>query len=754
MPGATSRPASPPPTLTLDVLPMAAAALDARHCVTHANASFHELLAAAGNIQGMRLSDVFEAAGVVSFDTSSGKIFRLERSGATHAFQLTLQAHDAGAIAFLSDITEARLAAVQSHMAEDVRSQLMHDAEIGLWRYDPDTDLYHFPSELSLGHGGGGAPTPRATLQLIQHRDDRAKDDDIRERITREGGVAESEMRYLAAEGGWKHLRVLYRAGARLASGRYEMFGVSLDVTLLARARDAANLSAQRLDLALKASHAGVFEYDYKNDRYWVSAEFAALVGPEAMATFESEPFAFMSPEDRDRALDLGRHAYEGLAVEPINVRLRRPDGERWVRIYFEVERSGGRARRGVGLMIDIDEAMRQEIALREAREAAEAATRAKSDFLASVSHEIRTPMNGIVGVLNLLRQERLTPDGRQLLGEALGCTEMLSGLINDVLDFSKIEAGKLELSPAPTDCAQAAEGVARLLRPQAAEKGLALRTCIAGEVGWAMVDPVRLRQCLFNIIGNAVKFTSEGSVEVRVTAPCPDRLRFEVEDTGIGVPEDARARLFDRFQQVDGGTTRRFGGTGLGLAISRQLARMMGGDLDYASCEGQGSTFWFEIDAPATAAPAAEGGAADDDAPLTGLRVLVVDDNRVNRLVGVKTLQALGAEAEAVESGEAAVEAVRTQGFDLVLMDINMPGMDGLEATRRIRRLDGAAGQIPIVALTADVMRHQHASYFAAGMNGVAPKPFSPAQLLAELTRLAGAPQPASESPASTRSA
>jgi signal transduction histidine kinase len=420
-----------------------------------------------------------------------------------------------------------------------------------------------------------------------------------------------------------------------------------------------------------------------------------------------------------------------------------RPDGPRWMKLYFEVEHTpDGRPRRGVGLMIDIDDSKRQELAVGEARRAAEAATEAKSDFLASVSHEIRTPMNGIVGVLNLLKRENLTADGRQLLDEALGCTEMLSQLINDVLDFSKIEAGRLDLSPATVDPVAITESVLNLIRPQAADKGLYLRARFSEGLDWAEIDPVRLRQCLFNIIGNAVKFTEQGGVEVRLSClgdGAARRLRCEVEDTGIGVPESARSSLFDRFQQVDGGSTRRFGGTGLGLAISRQLTRMMGGDLDYASREGEGSTFWFEIAAPAALAPAAE--AADDaaNAPLSGLKVLVVDDNRVNRLVGVKSLAAMGADAEAVDSGAAAIEAVGTTPFDLILMDVNMPGMDGLEATRRIRGLGTAAAAIPILALTADVMRHQHAAYLAAGMNGVVPKPFSPAQLLMEVARLAG---------------
>jgi len=318
----------------------------------------------------------------------------------------------------------------------------------------------------------------------------------------------------------------------------------------------------------------------------------------------------------------------------------------------------------------------------------------------------------------------------------------MLSQLINDVLDFSKIEAGKLDLNPATVDPKAITESVVNLIRTQAEDKGLYLRARFGEGIGWAEIDPVRLRQCLFNIIGNAVKFTERGGVEVRLSAlgdGAERKLRCEVEDTGIGVPDSARARMFDRFQQVEGGTTRRFGGTGLGLAISRQLARMMGGDLDYASRDGEGSTFWFEIAAPAAAAPASEAANPVDSAPLSGLKVLVVDDNRVNRLVGVKSLNALGAEAEAVDSGAAAIEAVRTTDFDLILMDVNMPGMDGLEATRRIRALGLAGAAIPIIALTADVMRHQHDAYLAAGMNGLVPKPFAPAQLLAEIMRLAG---------------
>jgi CheY-like chemotaxis protein len=316
----------------------------------------------------------------------------------------------------------------------------------------------------------------------------------------------------------------------------------------------------------------------------------------------------------------------------------------------------------------------------------------------------------------------------------------MLAQLINDVLDFSKMEAGKLEISPIPTDPAEVMASVVSLLQPQADAKNLYLRA-EAEPMGWALIDPLRFRQCLFNVIGNAVKFTQDGGVTVRlglVGEAERRKLRCEVEDTGIGIPPEAQVALFDRFAQADTGTTRRFGGTGLGLAISRSLARMMGGNMGFDSVEGSGSTFWFEIEAPPTEALVAAPQADLAEAPLEGLHVLIVDDNRTNRIVGMKTLQALGAEADTADSGQAAISAMSVTAYDLVLMDINMPGMDGMEATRRIRELGGERAQTPIIALTADVMSHHTAAYRAAGMNGFVPKPFSPTELLAEVLRLA----------------
>jgi CheY-like chemotaxis protein len=256
--------------------------------------------------------------------------------------------------------------------------------------------------------------------------------------------------------------------------------------------------------------------------------------------------------------------------------------------------------------------------------------------------------------------------------------------------------------------------------------------------------DPVRLRQALFNLIGNAVKFTERGGVVVRFGRTPEGQLRFEVEDSGVGVPAAAQAHIFDRFNQGDASTTRRFGGSGLGLAITRKLAGLMGGDVGFRSVEGRGSTFWLDIAAaPAQPEAAAQ---APADGVLDGLRILVVEDNPTNRIIATKLLEQLGASVETAADGFLGVEAAAHGGFDLILMDVQMPGMDGLEAARRIRALPAPVGATPIVALTANVLSHQSQAYLAAGMNGVVGKPISPAALLQEVARLGGAEAPAAQ--------
>jgi CheY-like chemotaxis protein len=312
----------------------------------------------------------------------------------------------------------------------------------------------------------------------------------------------------------------------------------------------------------------------------------------------------------------------------------------------------------------------------------------------------------------------------------------MLAELLNDVIDFSKIEAGRLELADEPVDPAALVAGVVRLLEPQARAKDLRIIVQCDPGLGWVRSDPVRLRQALFNLVGNAVKFTETGHVLVRTLRPEAGRLRFEIEDTGVGIPKRAQARLFERFNQADASTTRKFGGSGLGLAITRRLAELMGGDVGFKSAEGQGSTFWIDVGADATPAPAE---AVESAATvLEGVRILVVEDNATNRLIATKLLENLGADVVTACDGYAGVEAAEHGAFDLILMDIQMPGIDGVEAARRIRTLGGVAAETPIVALTANVLAHQRQSYLDAGMDGVVGKPIAPGALVAEIAAAA----------------
>jgi signal transduction histidine kinase/ActR/RegA family two-component response regulator len=417
----------------------------------------------------------------------------------------------------------------------------------------------------------------------------------------------------------------------------------------------------------------------------------------------------------------------------------------RWVDTCAELHwAEDGSLEKVVGMVLNIEERKQQELALIEAQRAAEAAAEAKSQFLANMSHEIRTPMNGVMGVLHLLEKEPLSSEGHTLLDEAQACGQMLAQLLNDVIDFSKIEAGRMELDTEALDPARLLHSVTHMLGPQAEAKGLKIITRVEGQLGWIVGDPVRLRQALFNLIGNAVKFTSEGKIEVRLVVrdagPGQKRLRFEVEDTGVGIPEVAHQHLFQRFHQADGSTARRFGGSGLGLAITRSLAELMDGEVGFSSIEGKGSTFWLDVPAPAALAaiPAAVPDAGF--APLSALRVLVVEDNPTNRLVAGKILEGLGASVATAADGALGVEAAAAERFDLVLMDVQMPHMDGIEATRRIRALHGPEALTPIIGLTANAMAHQRTAYLEAGMDGVASKPISPADLIAEIARVLNA--------------
>ena len=513
-----------------------------------------------------------------------------------------------------------------------------------------------------------------------------------------------------------------------------------------------SNTSEERFALAVRGTNDGIWDWDIRTNKVFFSPRWKDMIGyddeelPNAFGTFESR----LHPEDHDRVMQAVKdYLYGPLDRYVVEFRFQHKDGSwRWILARGRALRDAeGKPYRMAGSHTDITEQKLAEEQLRHARLAAEAANRAKSAFLANMSHEIRTPMNGIIGMSELLLNTKLDPKQHEYLLMLKNSAESLLALLNDVLDFSKIEAGKMELDEQDFDLRHTIADTLLALGVRAMQKNLTLTHKVAEDVPVMLLgDDGRLRQILINLVGNAIKFTDRGEiiVRVRIESRALDKttLHIEIHDTGIGISPDVQGRIFDAFTQAEATTSRRYGGTGLGLAICRDLVELMQGRIWVESEQGKGSTFHFtavfgeakhdNIDQPS----------APSTGPLLGLaektmKVLVVEDGRVNQLVAGKLLEERGHRVEIANNGQEAVEMVRDGNFDAILMDVHMPEMNGFQATAAIRQIEEKhGGHIPIIAMTANALKGDREQCIAAGMDDYVAKPIYSAELLHAVER------------------
>ena len=514
-------------------------------------------------------------------------------------------------------------------------------------------------------------------------------------------------------------------------------------------AMDRMERTQQCIELAVDNAGMHLYEMDFvKGELFKVGDESEFFDRPRTYDDRRADIWGAAHPDDRDQMKAAWqKHRAEG---EPFRCeyRLNRFDGkEVWVLTHAELfEDEDGNPLRLIGAMQNITERKRGEAAMGEAKEAAETANNAKSAFLATMSHEIRTPLNGVLGMAQAMAADDLTDIQRERLTIVRESGEILLAILNDVLDLSKIEAGKLEIETIDFDLGEIAQGALAAFSALAGRKGLDFSFDIQGAEGVYRGDPTRIRQILYNLISNALKFTEAGEISVRAKR-LADGLSITVSDSGLGIPSDRLATLFDKFIQVDATTTRRYGGTGLGLAICRELAEAMRGGVAVSSAPGVGSDFTLSLPLPRVG----EGKRLCNDLSLethmlvapAEIRILAAEDNKVNQIVLKTLLNQIGVEPVLVSNGEMAVEAWERQDWDLILMDIQMPEMDGPTATRiiRERELVTRRPRTPIVALTANAMSHQISGYFDAGMDGHIGKPIEAKKLFEIISAILAAP-------------
>ncbi|HXL21598.1 MAG TPA: PAS domain S-box protein [Candidatus Dormibacteraeota bacterium] len=552
------------------------------------------------------------------------------------------------------------------------------------------------------------------------------------------------------------------------------VFALYQDIGERLQAEERLKASEEIFRTLSAAAPIGIFRYDSSGQCSYVNQCWADMTGMSAQEAYSGGWRRVLHSEDEVRVRKAWKHAYERRERFAESYRYVHRDGHSvWVETAAQpIFDAAGVVRSYVGVVKDVTESRVVAERMREAKEAAEAASQAKSEFLANMSHEIRTPMNGILGMTELALDTDLSSEQREYLDMVKSSAEALLGIINDILDFSKIEAGRMDFESVPFSLIDCIEGALRPLALRAREKGLQLTWAFKGLVPEKVRgDSTRLRQILINLVGNAVKFTKRGGVSVTVERMAPADLaniRFEVSDTGIGIAMDKHQSIFEGFSQADASTTREYGGTGLGLSISGRLVKLMSGEIGLESEPGRGSKFFFTLPfgaiseasrrpSPGTVPLAGEcglvvdketeQGRAEGAKPGRSLRVLLAEDNRVNQKLALRLLAKMGHKSVLAANGQEAVELVRHSEFDLILMDIQMPVMGGLEAVRQIRALERENGsRNTIIAMTAFAMAGDPEKYLASGMDGYVSKPIRVEALVAEIARCTNGRTPKKE--------
>lgn len=641
----------------------------------------------------------------------------------------------------MEDVTAQRKAEAEHRRYELLHEQVSRLSGIGGWEFDVRTqETIWSPQVRKIFEVGETYNPPLEDHPKFVAPEFSEAAALLRKQAVEQGVPAEFEFQALTANGRRIWVRHIFQA-ERVNGRATRLFGTTQDVTAEREAKAELELLHTRLKVAIEAAELRVWEIDLETGvMRWDSHMPLTFAGPEmGQALHASAGLDFIHPEDRDTFAQQVNEVVLSDLPSVSRVRSRAPDGTfRYIEIRMCLTSQYADRRKIIGVSRDVTrEVTLNEDLVRKQREAEEASL-AKSQFVARMSHEIRTPMSGVIGMLEVLLRAEADQAKRSHAITALKSARDLMSVLDDIIDASQLESRHLSLERAPFSLSTVVSDIVALFGALARDKSLALAASVEASVPeWVIGDPRRVRQVLTNLVGNAVKFTHAGRVDILVSYDAVQQVaRLAVHDTGMGIGEDAVDRVFDQFFQADSSTTRRHGGSGLGLAISKQLVGMMGGVIQVESRLGEGSAFQFTIAAPVAVPPSPKSTEALAS-PTKKLRILVAEDNPAMQKILRALLEADGHQLKVASDGQEAVAMAASETFDVILMDVMMPELDGPTAAQRIRELGGRAGGIPIIALTANALVGDRDRYLAAGMTDYLSKPIDVAALFAVLGRV-----------------